>query len=769
MKIMQQINKIKQVLLIMLCAFYVTCTFAATTKNFDGSWYDEPAKSWEREALPIGNGYMGAMIFGKVGEEEIQFNEKTLWDGGKGLWADYQEGNYLGRSKYLKEVQRLFKAGKNKQASELASKQLVGNERAFGAFQNFGSLLIKTGHEQVTGYRRSLDFEKAEASVSYKVDDVTFSRTHFASYPNRLLVHRFDASRDASINLEIDFKSAQQLTKTKAIAGGYSFDGHVLGNKMKWQMRLIAVNTGGTRELRNGRIIIKGADSVVLYQVAATEYKQSYPNYKGTDYVGITDVAMAKAVEKGYEGIRQAHRADHQALYNRVKLNITGKDYFATPTNKRIKNYKQSRDDRGLEILLFNFGRYMMIASSRPGSLPANLQGVWNNSNNPKWTSDYHGNINLQMNYWMSETTNLAETAIPLIEFIDSLREPGRVTAKEYYDTEGWVAHTMINPFGHTAPGWKFFWGYAPNAAAWLSRHTWEHYNFGRDKTYLQHTAYPIIKEAALFWQQYLTKDNDGTLVSSPSFSPEHGPITVGSTMDQQVAHDIFTICIEAAQILAVDADKIAIWRNMRSRLSPLKIGKHGQLQEWKEDLDHPKDTHRHVNHLYGLHPGRQITPLETPELAEAAKISLQFRGDGGTGWSLAWKMNFWARLLDGNRSHTLFGILLSKKVLPNLFDTHPPFQIDGNFGATNAVAEMLLQSHTGSIELLPALPDVWSEGEITGLRARGNIVVDLKWQHNKLISATLHALDGGDFKLIYKGKKKSISLKANMPKIVHF
>ncbi|MDC2888991.1 glycoside hydrolase family 95 protein [Psychrosphaera sp. G1-22] len=593
----------KQLLLI-LSIFYAAAAFAEPAKNFDGSWYDKPAKGWEREALPIGNGYMGAMIFGKVGTEVIQFNEKTLWDGGKGMWADYQGGNYQGRAKYLKEVQSLFKAGKDQQASKLASKKLVGNQRAYGAYQNFGSLIIKTGHDQVTDYRRSLDFKKAEALVSYKDDNVIFTRTHFASYPDRLLVHRFEASQNASINLDIDFKSAQQLTKTKTIAGGFSYEGNVHGNKMKWQMRLIAVNNGGSRELVNGRIIIKGADSVVLYQVAATEYKQSYPEYKGTDYLAITEKAITKAVEKGYDNIRESHRTDHQTLYNRVKLNIAGKDNFTTPTNERIQNYKESRDDRGLEILLFNFGRYMMIASSRPGSLPANLQGVWNNSNNPQWTSDYHANINLQMNYWMAETTNLAETVTPLIEFIDSLREPGRVTAKEYYDAEGWVAHTMINTFGFTAPGWKFNWGYAPNAAAWLSRHTWEHYNFGRDKTYLQNTAYPILKEAVLFWEQYLTVDDDGTLVSSPSFSPEHGPITVGSTMDQQVAYDILSICIEAAEILEVDADKVTLWRNMRSRLSPLKIGKHGQLQEWKEDLDDPQDTHRHVNHLYGLHLG---------------------------------------------------------------------------------------------------------------------------------------------------------------------
>ena len=749
--------------------FSILSALAQLPEDFDGSWYAQPAKSWEREALPIGNGYMGAMVFGKIAEEEIQFNEKTLWEGGIGEWADYNGGNYRNRAKYLKEIQQLFRKGKDKEAAALASKQLVGNQNAYGAYQNFGSLFIKTGHDNATDYLRSLDLKKAEARISYDVDGVTFTRSHFASYPDRLIAHQFKASRNGSLNLDITFQSAQVLTDTREIPDGYSYTGHVHKNKMKWQTKLIAIHEGGTKDLVEGRIIIKDANCVTLYQVAATEYKQTHPDYRGTDYAAICTMAIEQARKKGFDQIRQAHQADHRALYDRVKLQLAGTNDFKTPTDQRIANYKQNRSDRGLEVLLFNFGRYMMIASSRPGSLPANLQGAWNNSNNPQWCSDYHGNINLQMNYWMTETTNLAECAIPLIEFVDSLREPGRITAREYYGTEGWVAHTMINTFGFTAPGWNFNWGYAPNAAAWLSRHTWEHYNFGRDKDYLKHTAYPILKEAALFWEQYLIEDTDGTLVSSPSYSPEHGPITVGCTMDQQVAHDVFTICIEAAEILGTDTEKVALWKDMRSRLSPLKIGKHGQLQEWKKDIDDPNDKHRHVNHLYGLHPGRQISPLKTPELAEAAKVTLTHRGDGGTGWSLAWKINFWARLLDGDRAHTLFGNLLSDKILPNLLDTHPPFQIDGNFGATNAVAEMLVQSHTNIIELLPALPSAWSDGHISGLRARGNVVVDLKWERGKLVTAKFTTASGGTFELLYKGSTKSITLEADQPRVVSF
>ena len=452
---------------------------------------------------------------------------------------------------------------------------------------------------------------------------------------------------------------------------------------------------------------------------------------------------------------------------------MDGADKDNLPTDERLRLYANGEEDHTLETLYFQYGRYLLISSSRPGTMPANLQGKWNNLGNPPWASDYHANINIQMIYWPAEVTNLSECHEPLIEYIDRLRPPGRKSAKDFFNAEGWIVNTMNNPFGYTAPGWGFPWGFFPGGAAWYGRHVWEHYEFSGDLTYLKEKGYPIMKEAAQFWLDYLTKDEDGFLISSPSYSPEHGGISTGAYMDIEIAWDIFTNCIKACEELGLDNGFKEKLIAGKSKLLPLKIGKWGQLQEWKEDVDDPTNKHRHVSHLYALYPGTQVNMVRTPNLVDAARVSLNARGDDGTGWSIGWKINFWARLQDGDRSYKLLNRAMQLTqtdgvnmmdgggVYNNLFSTHPPFQLDGNMGATAGMAEMLLQSHSGEINVLPALPKAWSKGEITGLRARGGIEVDIEWSHGKLDKLVLKSDHDQSVKIRYHKKVVRFDLRA--------
>ena len=759
-----------------------------------GSGYDTDEKNrWQQHTLPIGNGDMGANVYGEIASEHLTFNEKTLWTGGPSeSRKDYMGGNSTEKGQdgaSLKNIQKLFAEGKTSEATAACNNLLVGISNGYGAYQPWGDIYFDykdITEKNATEYQRDLDLKTAISTVSFKEDGTQYTREFFMSHDDDVLVARLEAKGSEKLNLDVRFPS-KQGGKTVA-EGNYTLKlcGALTDNQMKYASYLTVKADNGSVTGSGDKLTVKDASAVTVYLSAATDYKNTFYNEDKTeDYyyrTGETDEALAKrvketvdkAVEKGYKEVKATHLEDYQELFNRVSLNI-GQTVSEKTTDDLLKTYKDGSasepEKRQLENMLFQYGRYLTIASSREDSqLPSNLQGVWNSLTNPPWSSDYHMNVNLQMNYWPTYSTNLSECALPLIDYVDSLREPGRVTAKVYAGVEskdgeanGFMAHTQNTPFGWTCPGWAFSWGWSPAAVPWILQNCWEYYEFTGDTEFMEENIYPMLKEEATFYNQILTEDKDGKLVSSPSYSPEHGPYTAGNTYEHTLIWQLYEDAAKAAEVLGQDTELAAKWKENQSKLKgPIEIGDDGQIKEWYEEttLDSMKPQgadpagHRHLSHMLGLFPGDLIAQKE--EWLQAAKVSMDYRTDNSTGWGMGQRINTWARLGEGNKAHELIQNLFKGGIYPNLWDTHAPFQIDGNFGYTSGVSEMLLQSNMGYLNLLPAIPDVWADGSVDGLIARGNFEVDMDWAKTSLTKAEILSKNGGECEIGYPGIAKA-------------
>lgn len=747
---------------------------------------------WERRSLPIGNGNIGASLFGSVATERLSLNEITLWNGGPGTSkgpAHYWNVNKKSTDA-LRQIRKAFAAGDSALAAQLTADNMNGvaayergaePEWRFGNYTTLGELRVATGIDACDegSYSRTLSLDSALARVSFTAGGVRYVRETFCSHPENVLVVRFTASKKGKQNLLLKYVPSMEAkgTTSNVDANELLYVGNLTNNGMKVVVRIAMRHKGG-KVVRDGHegLQVKGADEVEFILTADTDYKMNFdPDFNDPKtYVGVepmeTTASWLKAAKAlNYKRLMRRHLADYRPIFTRVSL-LLGADAnkaltrteLEKATPDRLADYRRGVADPYLEALYYQFGRYLLISSSRAGNLPANLQGLWLANSDAPWHADYHNNINIQMNYWPVMQGGLQECAKPFVDYVRTLVKPGAVTARDYFGARGWTASISANPFGFTAPlrDRDMSWNLSPVAGPWLAAQVYDIYTFSRDKEWLRNEAYPIIKGAALFCQDFLWRKPDGNYTVAPSTSPEHGIVDDGVTFCQAVVRELLTDAVEAANILGVDQAESAQWQDVLRHLPPYRIGRYGQLMEWSRDIDDPKDEHRHVNHLFGLHPGHTVSWTHTPELAKAARVVLEHRGDGATGWSMGWKLNLWARLLDGNHAYKLYGNLLKNGTADNLWDLHPPFQIDGNFGGTAGVTEMLLQSQDGDIHLLPALPDAWADGEVKGLCARGNFVVDITWRGGQLAEARVRSNSGEAGVVRYKGQTLPVDVK---------
>ncbi|MCX6334170.1 MAG: glycoside hydrolase family 95 protein [Bacteroidia bacterium] len=750
------------VFIIALISFHV-CN--AQTNNDLKLWYNKPAAVWE-EALPIGNGRLGAMIFGAPAVDHVQFNEETLWAG------EPHDYSYPGAFKYLGEIRDLIWQGRQKDAEDLALKKFMSLPIRQQKYQPFGDLWLSfPGHLKVEKYKRELDLSNAVCRTTYSIHDTAYTREYIASYPGNVIAINLSADRKSALTFDIIFTSLHESTSVVATSDGYMTlnikvkEGVLTGTAM-----LKVIIKGGKISANDNRLHVEKASEAMVQLVAATSFLN--PKYVFGDPDARCSKYLADLGTKSFRKLKSEHISDYQRYFNRFVISFGPSGKEDLPTDARIREVADNMDN-SLAALYVQYGRYLMLSASREGTYPANLQGIWNDKLNPSWDSKYTVNINTEMNYGLVEPLNIAECHEALFKMINEVIPSGEKVAKEHYNARGWVLHHNTDIWRGAAPINASNHGIWVSGSGWLSHHLWEHFLYNRDKLFLSLTAWPVMKGAAMFYVDFLVEDpKTGWLISTPSNSPENGGLVAGPTMDHEIIKSLFRACIEASEILGRDKEFADTLKLLLPKIAPYQIGKFGQLQEWLEDKDDQNNKHRHVSHLWGVHPGKEINWKETPELMEAAKKSLIARGDEGTGWSLAWKINFWARFRDGNHAWKMVQMLLrpqgqSKSVAtgggntgggsyPNLFDAHPPFQIDGNFGGAAGITEMLLQSHLDAIDILPALPDAIPNGYIKGIRARGGFELEIGWTGGELYSVKVISNAGYPLSLRYADKSFS-------------